>query len=237
MWILVSDWYFSSLCKEHIGSGVGRQIAMVLFLFNFTYMQQIHRLYSCSYESMLGIVSLYYFSKLTTQFDKNLAIVIGLQTLSFILRNTSPIGWVPILVCKAFELGLFEMICNYLKGFVVIFMPMFILATAIDSYYYGALTIVPWNFIKVNVFQGLSQTFGSDPIEKYIAQEIPVRFNIFLPVLILGMIAHWKVCRNQQKVPYLVIYCFSIIGFLSLISHKEPKFLLPVFPPCFIIIG
>jgi len=48
------------------------------------------------------------------------------------------------------------MIKNYIYGFVLIFTPMVGLATAIDSWYYGALTIVPWNFIKVNVFDGLS---------------------------------------------------------------------------------
>ena len=56
------------------------------------------------------------------------------------------------------------MIKNYIVGFLLIFAPMVAAATAIDSWYYGALTIVPWNFIKINVFEGLSQTFGSDPV-------------------------------------------------------------------------
>lgn len=174
---------------------------------------------------------------MTVSFDKNLVIVISLQSLSFVIRNTSPIGWVPILLCKAWELGFAKVIRNYLIGFVIIFMPIFGITTCLDSYYYGTLTIVPWNFIKVNVFLGLSQTFGSDPLLKYINQEIPLRFNILLPPLLFGILHHCRTSRNKQSLPYLVIYSASIVLFLSLISHKEPKFLLPVFPPFFLIIG
>jgi len=74
-------------------------------------------------------------------------------------------------------------------------------------------------------------------MSKYVAQEIPVRFNIFLPTLVFGVVHYVRVCRSLNKLPYLVIYSISIVTFLSLISHKEPKFLLPIFPPCFIIIG
>jgi GPI mannosyltransferase 3 len=186
---------------------------------------------------MLGIISLYYFSKITEKFDSNLCLVIGLQSLSFILRNTSPIGWVPILLYKAYQVGPCKMLGNYLVGFLLIFAPMVGAATAIDSWYYGALTIVPWNFIKVNVFEGLSQTFGSDPVLQYVAKEIPIRFNIFLPALLLGILHHRSVCLNKKQMPYLVIYSLSIVIFLSMITHKEPKFLLPIFPPCFIFIG
>ena len=33
------------------------------------------------------------------------------------------------------------------------------------------------------------------------------------------------------------IYILVILTYLSAISHKEPKFLLPIFPPLFLIIG
>ena len=221
----------------HVGSGLGYEISMLMYLLNFTYVQQIHRLFSCSYEAILGIISLYYFSKITLEYDFNLKMVIFLQSVSFIIRNTSPIGWVPILLLKAYSLDFALLIKHYIIGFFYIFLPLFIISTLLDSWYYGVLTVVPWNFIKVNVFEGLSQTFGSDPMMKYVCQEIPARVNIFLPCLVFGAIHHWQVCRNRQQYAYLIIYSISIIGFLSLISHKEPKFLLPVFPVFFIVIG
>ena len=100
IWILVSDYYFHLLTLKTVGSSIGYQVAMLLYLFNFTYAQQIHRLFSCSYEAILGIISLYYYQDITAEFDRNTVIVIALQSLSFVVRNTSPIGWVPILLCK-----------------------------------------------------------------------------------------------------------------------------------------
>jgi hypothetical protein len=221
----------------HVGSGIGYEIAMIMYLLNFTYVQQIHRLYSCSYEAMLAIVSLYYLEKITTKFDLNLVLLVALQSLSFVIRNTSPIGWVPVLLCNMMFLGPKIMIWNYLKSFVLIFVPILGVATALDSYYYAKFTFVPWNFIKVNVIEGLSASFGADPMETYIIHEIPKRLNIFLPCFVLGLIHHYRVTRSKGRYPYLVVFCVSIVGIFSLISHKEPKFLLPVFPAFFIFIA
>ena len=106
--------------------------------------------------------------------------------MSFVIRNTSPIGWVPILLMKAGEIDFATVMVNYVNGALIIFLPIFGISVAADSYYYGEMTIVPWNFIKINVFEGLSQTFGSDPLFKYIQVELPARYNIFFPCVILG---------------------------------------------------
>lgn len=152
----------------------------------------MHRLFTCSYEAILGIVSLYYFNEMTDKFDKNLIIVIALQSFSFTIRNTSPIGWVFILLLKAYQFGLFTMLKNYILGFIFIFAPIFGLSVALDSWFYGELAIVPYNFIKVNVLDGLSQTFGSDPLLKYVNVEIPARFNIFFPCVVIGAFYHFR---------------------------------------------
>ena len=156
--------------------------------------------------------------------------------MSFVVRNTSPIGWIPILLLKVWEYGP-KVLVNYILGAILIFIPIILTSTYLDSLFYGQLTIVPWNFIKVNVFQGLSQTFGSDPPLLYFTKEIPIRMNILLPFLILGTWWYVKDCRAKRQSPFLVTYALSIVGFLSLISHKEPKFLLPIFPVFFIIIA
>ena len=91
-----------------------------------------------------------------------------LQTFSFIIRNTSPIGWVPILLIKAFELGFLDIIKLYVIGFFTTFLPLVIASVLLDSWYYNSWTFVPWNFVRINVFEGLSQDFGSDPLLKYV---------------------------------------------------------------------
>lgn len=197
----------------------------------------MHRLFSSSYEAVLGVISLYYFSRLSTKFDRSLVIVIALQSFSFVIRNTSPIGWVVLLTLKALRSDFVIMFKNYIIGFIMIFLPIFSVSIALDSWYYGKLTIVPWNFIRVNVFDGLSQNFGADPVLKYVNLEIPIRFNIYFPCIVVGMAKYTRDTWNKGQTPYLVYYILSILVFLSMISHKEPKFLLPIFPPIFLMIG
>ena len=130
------------------------------------------------------------------------------------------------------------MIRNYILGFFVIFLPIFGISVLADSLFYEKLTIVPWNFIKTNVLEGHSQSFGADPPLKYLNVELPARFNIFFPCILFGCFNYTKdIIISKKQIPYLTIYCASILIFLSMLSHKEPKFLLPIFPPLFLIIG
>ena len=65
VFILLMDKYFHKLCHKTIGQGIGSTIALSLYLFNHTFCQQMHRLFTCSYETILGTISLYYFGLIT----------------------------------------------------------------------------------------------------------------------------------------------------------------------------
>lgn len=43
--------------------------------------------------------------------------------------------------------------------------------------------------------------------------------------------------KAKGYTPYLFIYIAVILTYLTKIAHKEPKFLLPIFPPIFLFIG
>jgi hypothetical protein len=71
---------------------------------------------------------------MSADFDRNMVIVVALQSLSFVVRNTSPIGWVGILLLKGVEKGnLFKICLNYLMAFVLIFIPIVGISIAADS--------------------------------------------------------------------------------------------------------
>lgn len=216
----------------------------------------MHRLFSSSYETMLGVISFYYFNRIKSKFGKELILVVVLQSLSFVLRNTSPIAWSVLLTVKAVELGFFKMYFIYLIYFFIIFLPIFAASIYFDSIFYGKLTVVPWNFIKFNILDGLSSTFGADPLWKYLDTELPARLNIFFPIAVYGSYLYFKrsignpgksfytkekgwscTGKTQGYIPYLFIYVVVILTYLTKITHKEPKFLLPIFPPIFLLIG
>ena len=77
VYLLVMDIYFYRLAHRQVGQ-VAADISMSLYLFNHTFGQQMHRLFSSSYEAILGVVSLYYFQDISTNFDRPLIIVIAL---------------------------------------------------------------------------------------------------------------------------------------------------------------
>lgn len=157
VWLVIADLCFMRLSRRLVGKEA-TSIAMILYLFNHTFTQQMHRLFSSSYEAILAMISLYHFDHLSGSFDKHMFAVIALQSFSFVIRNTSPIPWVLILLAKAYEKGFWNVIQCYIIGFFVIFLPMVVFSFAADSKFYGgdSWTIVPMNFIRVNVFEGLS---------------------------------------------------------------------------------
>ena len=107
----------------------------------------MHRLFTCSYETILGVISLNYFMDVTSLFDKNFAIVVVLQSISFIIRNTSPIGWVVILFYKACYSKGFNpnikitdfgrMMQNYMLGFFAFTLPILLISIMLDTEYYN----------------------------------------------------------------------------------------------------
>lgn len=56
-------------------------------------------------------------------------------------------------------------------------------------------------------------------------------------MLIYGVIQYTRWAWQRNQTPFLTYYAFSLVGFLSLIKHKEPKFIMPIFPPFFLMIG
>ena len=164
-YLIIMDCYFVKLGQKTVGKKA-TSIALIPYICGSLFNQQLHRLWSSSYETMLGTISLYYYINLKPEMDFNLMMLCILQSISFVIRNTSPIAWVVLLLLKAWELRwhnkdkkspdnqyMFLMILQYLKVFLVIFLPIFIIATGLDSMFYGKLTCVPWNFIKINVFE------------------------------------------------------------------------------------
>lgn len=67
-WLVLADLAFFRLGKLIVGREA-TSYAMIPYLFNHTFTQQMHRLFSSSYESILTTISLYFFSQMTEQFD------------------------------------------------------------------------------------------------------------------------------------------------------------------------
>jgi hypothetical protein len=91
------------------------------------------RTFTNSIETIFQIIAFFYFLKVTNKFDKNIAILTGLLTVSFMIRNTSPIGWPPLILIKIIK---DRSLVAFIMAFVVVFIPVVFVSILVDSFYY-----------------------------------------------------------------------------------------------------
>jgi phosphatidylinositol glycan class B len=93
----------------------------------------------------------------------------------------------------------------------------------LDTIGYGEFELVPWNYLRVNLIEGKAASFGTDPWYFYIFSMLiqPVG-----PVLLVAAFLFWR------KYPKNVITWITVLFVLvhMALSHKEIRFLIPVFP-------
>jgi phosphatidylinositol glycan class B len=101
------------------------------------------------------------------------------------MRNTSPIGWIPLLAHKVLFKG--ALIPFILSG-IFVAVPIIGLCTFVDSLYYGGegWTFTGINFLKVNVVHGLSKYFGEDPWYWYIGAFAPLNYTAIYPLVLFA---------------------------------------------------
>ena len=102
------------------------------------------------------------------------------------------------------------------------------LSIGVDSLFYGDWVLVPLNFIKFNLVRGISSFYGIHSWYWYLTQGIPVVSLTFLPLIL------WTLVVKNTK---LKGFFMSTIVILSLVPHKEFRFILPLLPPALACAG
>lgn len=121
-------------------------------------------------ETIFHLIVFYYFLEIKNKIDKSLIIVTFVMCLSLAIRNTSPVGWVPLILYKIIEQ---RAILAFIKAVIFIAIPTIALIILIDSLYYGELAITAWNFLKINVIENRSSDFGVEPPLEFLLKYLP----------------------------------------------------------------
>ena len=151
------------------------------------------------------------------------------------IRNTSPVGWpLPLLIKILYDRSLIP----FIFAAVTVFLPIVALCTILDSLYYGHFPVITaLNFIKVNLGDGLSNYFGTEPFHYFITTVFPLYFTVAVPFAYLGLPYYGRDALSKKQMPYMLVLVICYLGVFSLIKHKEPRFILPVLPFCFLMLG
>ncbi|KAH0385121.1 glycosyltransferase family 22 protein, partial [Aureobasidium melanogenum] len=108
------------------------------------------------------------------------------------------------------------------------------ISLASDRLYYGDWTFPPLRFIHFNVVQSLAVFYGRNRPDYYLTEGLPLLLTTTLPFAIWGC---WSAFSNkryssdcQKMTQPLVISVFIFVSIMSLIGHKEVRFIYPLLP-------
>ncbi|KAI8981227.1 glycosyltransferase family 22 protein [Trametes punicea] len=126
---------------------------------------------------------------------------------------------------------------------------LFVPVVALDTLFYGKLTVVPWNIIKYNVFpdsQRGPELYGTEPALFYLANLL-LNFNVLVPFALFAFPALAITYRVDNKrlgeryqyaersSPYTLLAirlapAYVWLAIMTLQKHKEERFLYPIYP-------
>lgn len=99
--VLTTDYFVWAGAKRIVTKDVARMSIILYLSCTFQTMHLIRTLTN-TIEQMFTVVAFYYFLDQGRAFTKSTAVMTGLITTSFMIRNTSPVGWIPLLAIKVF---------------------------------------------------------------------------------------------------------------------------------------
>lgn len=112
------------------------------------------------------VVFYYYLNIKPKIFDKNLCMLTLSITLSFIVRSSSIVGYIPLALIVIFKDTRFFL--PILIAGATIAVPAVLINLVSDAHFYGYWTVPQYNFVYVNVVLGLSKFFGEMPWYYYV---------------------------------------------------------------------
>lgn len=181
-----------------------------------------------SMETTLTILGLCYFP-LPGGYSHSSGKYLTLVALAVLVRPTALIVWFPLLIYHFWqEDHKVKLVTHY-------YAPIGILAiaisTTIDCIFHGKWTFVQFNFIKLNIFHGVADFYGSHPWHWYLTQGFPAVIGPHLPLFLHGCTLGF---RRYKMLLFTIAWTLAVYSFLP---HKEFRFIYPILPFCMVFCG
>lgn len=147
--------------------------------------------------------------------------------LSCMIRPTALVLWLPLIVLHFVRESHSKMFL--IKRLIFTGLCCFGALMLCDRWFYRRWVCTPWNFLKLNLVADVGAHYGKHPWHWYFTQGMPAVLALQLVPFVLGL----RVGRCRLLAA-IVIWHMLV---LSLVSHKEFRFLLPVFPMVMCVSG
>ncbi|KAH8428479.1 putative glycosylphosphatidylinositol-alpha 1,2 mannosyltransferase [Aspergillus melleus] len=166
---------------------------------------------------------------------KRLRQCLSLAALACILRPTNGLIWVS-LASVAWLRGSWAQRKTLIREVLICGSAILAISTLSDRLFYGTWTFPPLKFLYFNIAQSLAVFYGKNDWHYYISQGYPLLLTTALPFAIPGLyrtLTQRSVFSDNAQASMqaqLGLICLIMPFTLSLISHKEVRFIYPLLP-------
>ncbi|KAL4928974.1 putative glycosylphosphatidylinositol-alpha 1,2 mannosyltransferase [Aspergillus undulatus] len=114
------------------------------------------------------------------------------------------------------------------------------LSAVVDRYFYGFWTFPPLRFLYFNVAQSLAVFYGKNDWSYYASQGYPLLLTTALPFALVGLYRTLKYPSALSKEKASILVQLALVSLvmpavLSVITHKEVRFIYPLLPALHIL--
>lgn len=161
----------------------------------------------------------------------DLSIGIFLMGLSILNRPSAITHWIVPIILILINLKSIRRMMGFILLSILLGLLVLAFGAGIDAAYYGKFILTWWNFIELNVFNGISSYYGRSPWHYHLLQTIPIMAGTMLPLICISL------SSSTHSTQFILKFILGSVFFNSLLAHKEFRFLSPVVPMMMILAG
>lgn len=179
----------------------------------------------------------------------SLRLCLVLAGVASILRPTNLLIWTALVTTMITRVDL-NGAFPYLQDLVIFFREaafcgtLVISASAIsDRLYFGTWTFPPYQWLDFNITQSLALFYGTNDWHYYLSQGLPLLLTTYIPFVIHALWSPSSLPRVTSPLSLsrirwdLSFVVLTMITVLSIISHKEVRFIYPLLPCLHVLIA
>lgn len=159
-----------------------------------------------------------------------------------ILRPTNAIIWLTLILMTfgrgMYHHGIHWEVNAFIKESFLCGGTVVAISTLVDRAFYGVWCFPPWNFLQFNVFQSLAVFYGNNNWHYYLTQGYPQLLTVAIVPAMFGL--YQSLFRRKEPEALsiqsrLTLHRLGTISVvlpvaLSILSHKEVRFIYPILP-------